>query len=139
VPASRGPEANLDASGRALASLPETADELRAVARVFNAPASQIKLKNEASERVLKSSRLSDYRVLHFATHGLVAGETALYNEKAEPALALTLPEKAPHLHDGLLTASEVAALNLNADWVILSACNTAAGERAGAEPSSCW
>ena len=38
---------------------------------------------------------------------------------------------------DGLLTASEVAQLNLNADWVVLSACNTIAGEKPGAEALS--
>jgi CHAT domain-containing protein len=38
---------------------------------------------------------------------------------------------------DGLLTASEVAQLDLDADWVVLSACNTAAGEKGDAEALS--
>ena len=54
-----------------------------------------------------------------------------------EPALALTLPEKPNTSDDGLLTASEVAELKLNADWVVLSACNTAAGDKPGAEALS--
>ena len=54
----------------------------------------------------------------------------------AEPSLALTVPE-ATELDDGLLTASEVAQLKLNADWVVLSACNTAAGDKPGAEALS--
>jgi CHAT domain-containing protein len=54
-----------------------------------------------------------------------------------EPALVLTLPEKPTKLDDGLLTASEVAQLKLNADWVVLSACNTAAGDKPGAEALS--
>ena len=40
-------------------------------------------------------------------------------------------------IHDGLLTASEVPELNLDADWVVLSACNTAAGDKPGAEALS--
>ena len=54
-----------------------------------------------------------------------------------EPALALTLPATASELDDGLLTASEVAQLKLNADWVVLSACNTAAGDTVGADALS--
>src|SRR6202030_4187530 len=70
-------------------------------------------------------------RVVHFATHGLIAGEL---KGLAEPALVLTppaddTPARAPALDDGLLKASAVAELKLNADWVVLSACNTAAGD----------
>jgi CHAT domain-containing protein len=54
-----------------------------------------------------------------------------------EPSLALTLPAKPTELDDGLLTASEVPQLKLNADWVVLSACNTAAGDKPGAEALS--
>jgi CHAT domain-containing protein len=68
---------------------------------------------------------LSNYRVITFATHGLVAGDLT----NAEPALVLTPPETGTELDDGLLTSSEVAQLKLNADLVILSACNTAAGD----------
>jgi CHAT domain-containing protein len=46
-----------------------------------------------------------------------------------EPALVFTPPREASALDDGLLTASEAAKLNLAADWVILSACNTASGD----------
>jgi hypothetical protein len=49
----------------------------------------------------------------------------------------LTLPNEPSELDDGLLTASEVAQLKLNADWVVLSACNTAAGDKLGAEALS--
>ena len=47
----------------------------------------------------------------------------------AEPALVLTPPAKASPDDDGLLTASKIATLKLNADWVVLSACNSAAGD----------
>ena len=74
----------------------------------------------------MRAANLSDYRVLAFATHGLVAGDL---EGLAEPALVLTPPATATADDDGLLTASEVAMLKLDADWVILSACNTAAAD----------
>jgi tetratricopeptide (TPR) repeat protein/CHAT domain-containing protein len=119
---------------QALPRLPETADELRAVAQNLGAPQSSIHLRAEASETTVKHGTLSDYRVVYFATHGLVAGEI---KGLAEPSLALTLPSKPSDLDDGLLTASEVAQLKLNADWVVLSACNTIAGDKPGAEALS--
>jgi CHAT domain-containing protein len=51
--------------------------------------------------------------------------------------LLLTPPAKASEEDDGLLTASEIAQLKLDADWVILSACNTAASDKPGAEALS--
>jgi CHAT domain-containing protein len=66
-----------------------------------------------------------------------VADETAQLLGLAEPALALTIPEHLTELDHGLLTASEAAELKLNADWVVLSACNTAAGDKPGAEALS--
>ena len=95
---------------------------------------SSIHLRQAASETTVKRSTLSDYRVVYFATHGLVAGEI---KGLAEPSLALTLPKQPSETDDGLLTASEVAQLKLNADWVVLSACNTIAGDKPGAEALS--
>jgi tetratricopeptide (TPR) repeat protein len=119
---------------RALPRLPETAAELRAVAQNLGAPQSSIHLRQDASETTVKHATLSDYRVVYFATHGLVAGEV---KGLAEPSLALTLPKQPSETDDGLLTASEVAQLKLNADWVVLSACNTIAGDKPGAEALS--
>jgi CHAT domain-containing protein/tetratricopeptide (TPR) repeat protein len=119
---------------KALPRLPETAAELRAVAQNLGAPQSSIHLRQDASETTVKRAALSDYRVVYFATHGLVAGEI---KGLAEPSLALTLPKQPSDTDDGLLTASEVAQLKLNADWVVLSACNTIAGDKPGAEALS--
>ena len=71
--------------------------------------------------------------------HGLLAGDTELMaHREGEPALVMTPPAAPKNAEDdGLLTASEVAQLKLNADWVILSACNTAAGDKLGAEALS--
>jgi CHAT domain-containing protein len=117
-----------------LAPLPETAGELEAVARTLNAPREDINLRQAATEKRVKSAPLKDYRILHFATHGLVAGDLTGLNE---PALVLTLPSAPTDADDGLLTASEVATLQLNADWVVLSACNTASGDKIGADALS--
>jgi len=77
---------------------------------------------------------LSDRRVLAFATHGLVPGDL---NGLTQPALALSSPTVVGGDEDGVLTMGEILGLRLDADWVVLSACNTAAGEGAGAEAVS--
>ena len=90
------------------------------------------------TETGLKKAPLDTYRILHFATHGLLAGETAqLAAARAEPALVMTPPDTPSEEDDGLLTASEIAGLKLDADWVVMSACNTASAGRPGAEPLS--
>jgi CHAT domain-containing protein len=109
---------------RALPPLPETREELARMAELLGAGPAAVHLRAAATERRLKAMDLARYRVIAFATHGLMAGDFAGY---AEPALVLTPPEKGDEVDDGLLGASEVAQLKLNADWVVLSACNTAA------------
>src|SRR6266700_2426897 len=119
---------------QALPQLPDTADELNAVAKDLGVAASDIHLGSDASETTVKRAPLADYGIIYFATHGLVAGDV---RGIAEPSLALSIPSRPSELDDGLLTASEVAQLKLNADWVVLSACNTAAGDKPGAEALS--
>ena len=108
--------------------LPETAFELCSVAHDVGAPADDIYLGARATEREVKrlsaSGELAKYHILHFATHGTLAGQM---QGKSEPGLLLTPPESPSEEDDGYLTASEIAGLKLDADWVILSACNTAA------------
>lgn len=130
----RGASPDLDALRDALVPLPDTADELKAVAKSLGAQRRDIVLGHKASERNVKRAKLEHYRVVYFATHGLVAGDI---ESLAEPALALTIPRRASRLDDGLLTASEVANLKLNAEMVVLSACNTAVGGKPGAEALS--
>jgi CHAT domain-containing protein/tetratricopeptide (TPR) repeat protein len=124
---------------RRLSPLPETADELCAVARDLRADPGQVYLGSRATEAGLKALSLKGvlarHRVVHFATHGAVAGEL---RGRTEPGLILTPPAEASAEDDGYLSASEIAGLKLDADWVILSACNTAAaGEAANAEALS--
>ena len=118
--------------------LPETASELCAVAQSLGGGADSVVLGAQATETNLKKmsadGELARARVVHFATHGLVAGDL---KGLAEPSLVLTPPDQPSEADDGLLTASEVTSLKLDADWVILSACNTAAGENGNAEALS--
>jgi CHAT domain-containing protein/tetratricopeptide (TPR) repeat protein len=115
-----------------LPALPETAGELQAVAKALGAsPQDDVKLGTAATVTSVNRLPLDQYRVVDFATHGLVAGEV---NGLSEPALVLTLPDRPTSDDDGLLTASRIARLKLDADWAVLSACNTAAGDRPGAE-----
>jgi CHAT domain-containing protein/tetratricopeptide (TPR) repeat protein len=124
--------------------LPETADELCQVARARGVtdPDRVVNLGERATVARVKAlsadGTLARSRIVHFATHGLVAGETALFAKNlAEPSLLLTPPEVASEEDDGLLTASEIATLKLDADWVILSACNTASGDSVGGDALS--
>ncbi len=118
--------------------LPETADELCEVARSLKADPADIFLGARATEAAFKdldrSGRLASYRVIHFATHGLVSGDLP---GVSEPALLLTPPKVATEKDDGLLTASEVSQAKMDANWVVLSACNTASGGSEGAEALS--
>ncbi len=133
----RGGAADL-ATLRRQSPLPETADELCAVARRLNVSESDVRLGERMTEleirRLSADGELEKYSVVHFATHGLVAGNL---KGLAEPALLLTPPADAGDKDDGLLTASEVAELVLNADWVVMSACNTAAGRSDNADALS--
>ena len=133
-----GGKPDLVSLAKALLELPETETEVRAIADVLHAGKDALKVGADASETTVKNTKLDDYRIVYFATHALVAGEVEKFAKvKAEPALALTIPEKPTDLDDGLLTASEIAQLKLNADWVVLSACNTAAEDKPGAEALS--
>jgi tetratricopeptide (TPR) repeat protein/CHAT domain-containing protein len=121
----RGAMADVD-KVRELPPLPETADELSAMAHIVGATPDDLLLEERASEPMLRQIATAHYRVVAFATHGLMSGDlTGL----AEPALVLTPPRKATPADDGLLTASKIATLKFNAEWVVLSACNTAADD----------
>ena len=134
----RGAVADMASLAKALPALPETADELRAVAKVLGAKSEDIRLRDAASVSNVKHAPLDNYRVVYFATHALVAGEVEKFAKvKAEPALVLSIPQTPSDDDDGLLRASDVATLKMNADFVVLSACNTAAGDKPGAEALS--
>lgn len=108
----------------AVPSLPGTRVEGEALQRVLEARPGNLLMGRDASKAQLMArngdGRLAGVRVLEFATHGLVAGDAS---DLAEPALVLAAGERP---QDELLLASEAATLKINAEWVLLSACNTA-------------
>ena len=116
-----------------LATLPDTREELLEVARTLGAdPAKDVFLGRDASRRRVLDTDLSKRRVVAFATHGLIPGDLPALEQ---PALALSATGDAKE--SPLLTLEDVLTLKLNADWVVLSACNTAAGDGQGAEALS--
>ena len=108
------------------APLPETRYALYAMADILQADQADVHLQEEASEAGVKRLDLSDYRVIAFATHGFMADD---FKGLAESALVFTPPRRGTEQDDGLLTASEIAQLKLNADLVILTATSTAAAD----------
>jgi len=118
-----------------LPRLPDTAAEVKSIADVLKGQlATALYLGRDASEANVKALDLSKFRVLTFATHGLVPGDL---KGLTQPALALSAPAVTGDAGDGLLTMEEILNIKLDADWVILSACNTATGDGAGAEAVS--
>jgi len=118
-----------------LPRLPDTAAEVRQVAEALKAdPTHDVFLGAAANEKTVRTTKLDNRRVVMFATHGLVPGDL---DGLTEPALALSAPSVAHVDGNGLLTVSKILGLQLNADWVVLSACNTASGGGAGAEAVS--
>ena len=116
-----------------LPRLPDTADEIKAIAEVVGADHERdIIIGSRASEETIRrmneTGALGNYRILSFATHGLIPGDL---DGLMSPALALSAPGGNPKgdWDDGLLTAEEIMELDLDADWAILSACNTASAQ----------
>lgn len=119
-----------------LPPLPETRDEVRAIATALKAdPARDLVLGAEATrESVLafnRSGRLGRQRVLVFALHGLMAGDLPGLQQ---PALAMSIPGTVRDVGAVVLGLDDVLGLKLNADWVVLSACNTASADGRGEE-----
>jgi CHAT domain-containing protein len=113
---------------------PISANELVTARSVIGAQAAQLLTGDAFTDAKLKQSPdLANYRILHFATHGLVSAPKP--ECPVQPAL-LTSFERAPNgmlASDGLLTFREIFDLHLDADLVILSACDTAAAATSAA------
>ncbi|KXU84577.1 hypothetical protein CR51_41195 [Caballeronia megalochromosomata] len=120
APALRGATVPADFDYRQVTPLPETLDEARSIATALGATDQSVIWGARASRsRVLKQD-LSDYRVVLFATHGIIAGEVPGMRESG-----LALAYEGSGLQDSVLTVDDIVPLRLNADWVVLSACNT--------------
>jgi CHAT domain-containing protein len=112
-----------------LPPLPETRDEVLELAKIMSAdPKQDVILGAEATRQsVLKSNRsglLAKKQVVVFATHGLLAGDLPNLNQPALAMAGNADPKESP-----LLTLEDVLSLQLQADWVVLSACNTAGAD----------
>ena len=86
-----------------LPQLPSTRDEVQTIAKTLQVDPSDIKLGLDATVTAVKEAKLHQYRVVYFATHGLVAGDLQKFSKgKVEPALALTIPDKPTEFDNGL-------------------------------------
>ena len=117
--------------------LPETRDEVEELAKILGADSkSDLYLgANATRASVLKSStsgQLHKKQVVVFATHGLLAGDLPNLSQPALAMAATANPADSP-----LLTLEDVLSLKLNADWVVLSACNTAGADGRAEEAMS--
>ncbi|MGB0507474.1 MAG: CHAT domain-containing protein [Pikeienuella sp.] len=107
-----------------IGDLPGTAIETKAITSLFGETA-KLRQGDEFNEDIIKAAsetgELADYKVLHFATHGILWPTPDCFTD---PALTVTATDSEDS--DGLLSATEIRGLNLDAQLVILSACNTA-------------
>jgi CHAT domain-containing protein len=112
-----------------LARLPATRQEGRAIASLAPESERWLALDFDANRSAATSSRLADYRILHFATHGVL--------ESSRPelsALALSLYDAQGKPQDGFLPLYEIYNLKIQAGLVVLSACQTALGKNVRGE-----
>jgi CHAT domain-containing protein len=131
IPAVRGVSINtLRSRNFALERLPGTAIEVKSIADLFSEGAGTVEVRTgmDATKQELMQTDLGRFRFVHFATHGVLPVEAGI----KEPALILSYDGIS--LDDMLLTLSEVFQLQLHADMVVLSACNTGSGKVTRAE-----
>jgi CHAT domain-containing protein len=119
---------------RSLESLPTANKELTTLASLFKVnKKTRLFLRDQATETQLKvlseQGILKKQRIIAFATHALLANASTDYKDlkldTPESGLVFTPPKHPSEKDDGYLSAVEASRLNLNADWVILSACET--------------
>jgi CHAT domain-containing protein/lipoprotein NlpI len=106
--------------GLDLGPLPQARHEVEAIARLFPESLRKVRVGAGASETAFKGEELQRYRILHFATHGLM-------DDQAPSRSGLLLAAGGPE-QDGLLQGTEILNLKLDADLVVLSACRTGLG-----------
>jgi len=104
-----------------LGGLPDAREEVRAIGDLYGRDHSEVLTGADARESALKTIA-GRYRIVHLATHGIVDDDSPLYS-----ALVLATAKDDPD--DGLLEMREIQDLQLNADLVVLSACDTARGK----------
>lgn len=111
-----------------LPTLPFAKRELKQLGKSLSYANPKLLIGTDATHENINALDLRGFHTVVFATHGLVSGEI---QGLAEPALVLSPSTTA--IDDGLLTASEISDMEFDADWIILSACNSATGGNSGA------
>lgn len=110
-------------SSLVLEPLPFTGEEVRSLSSIVGPSTVDLLSRESATEAALKEKLESgSYRFIHLATHGLI-------DEKAPNFSGLALTKEADSGEDGFLQASEIFNLKIDADLVVLSACDTGLGE----------
>jgi len=110
-----------------LSNLPASKDEVLAAEKAIHDPTDTLLLGSKATESAFKRADLAQYRIIHLAVHGFASS--------VDPnRSALVLLSDPATGEDGFLQASEIVQLRLNADLVILSACDTGVGLIEGEE-----
>jgi CHAT domain-containing protein/Tfp pilus assembly protein PilF len=126
-PAVPNPELVRSANDVGLASLDRLVSTRREAAAIAAlVPAAQLweALDFNASAAAVKDAKLSDYRIVHFATHGLMNSRDPHLS-----GLVFSLVDYQGRPRNGFLKADDIATLKLRADLVVLSACQTALGK----------
>jgi CHAT domain-containing protein len=108
-----------------LIPLPEAEEQVKELQRLYGAEHSRIYVGPDAREERVKMDA-GKYRILHLATHGIFDDASPMYSQ------VVLANEEGNTREDGFLEAWEIMSLDLHADLVVLSACETARG-RVGA------
>jgi CHAT domain-containing protein len=123
--------------GRLLADLPAlraTRAQMLVSQELMGARPSEVRMGEAFTLAAVRAASLRDYRVVHFATHGVLPQDLSCLSE---PALIASVPAGAGSAEAALLTSDTVLGLDLDADAVVLSACNSGGGTAAGESLSS--
>lgn len=112
----------VDSQRAGLARLKYSGIEVERIARLFPAGQAETFLRGQASEEEVKQGALADYRYVHFATHGLI-------NDRKPDFSSIVLTQDRDPNEDGYLHGAEIFNLKMDADLVVLSACQTGLGK----------
>ncbi|HSE43211.1 MAG TPA: CHAT domain-containing protein [Acidobacteriota bacterium] len=105
-----------------LLPLPDAENEVQTLQSIYGQASSKVYIRNEAREDRFKLES-NQYRILHVATHGILNDTSPLYSQ------LVLAPAISPKSEDGMLEAWEIMQLKLNAQFAVLSACNTGRGK----------